>query len=141
MIPKSIKVLVKMKTVSFILWEKKIQTFWPTQYLPPHMHFPTHWNSEGVSEILLSLLFADLQGRAVEMASSLQIVWWPHKCMITRNQDRSPLRGCLSRIKGEGSAHLKRTTFAGQLTQGLAVDVDYIPVKISYVFHKHALER
>ena len=29
---KSIKLLVKMKNVSFILWEKKIRTFWPTQY-------------------------------------------------------------------------------------------------------------
>ena len=31
-ISKSIKLLVKMKNVSFISWEKNIWTFWPTQY-------------------------------------------------------------------------------------------------------------
>ena len=30
-IPKSMKLLVKMKNVSFILWKKTKQTFWPTQ--------------------------------------------------------------------------------------------------------------
>ena len=29
---KSIKLFVKMKNVSFILWKKTILTFWPTQY-------------------------------------------------------------------------------------------------------------
>ena len=32
-IPKSIKLLVKMKTVSYILQKKIIWTFWPIQYL------------------------------------------------------------------------------------------------------------
>ena len=31
-ISKSIKLLVTMKNVCFILWKKNIQTFWPTQY-------------------------------------------------------------------------------------------------------------
>ena len=30
-ISKSMKLLVKMKNVSFILWKKTKQTFWPTQ--------------------------------------------------------------------------------------------------------------
>ena len=32
-ISKSIKLLVKMKNVCFILWQKMKQTFWPTQYV------------------------------------------------------------------------------------------------------------
>ena len=31
-ISKSIKLLVKMKNVSFILWKKSCELFWPTQY-------------------------------------------------------------------------------------------------------------
>ena len=34
-ISKSIKLLVKMKNVFFILWKKITRTFWPTQYYLP----------------------------------------------------------------------------------------------------------
>ena len=36
-ISKLIKLLVKMKNVSFILWKKNIQTFWPIQYNGEYM--------------------------------------------------------------------------------------------------------
>ena len=40
-ISKSIKLLVKMKNVSFILWKKTMWTLWPTQYLLCKNLFPT----------------------------------------------------------------------------------------------------
>ena len=49
-ISKLIKLLVKTKNVSFILWKKKpIQTFWPTQYISTSdvifSYFPLTWRT------------------------------------------------------------------------------------------------
>ena len=43
-ISKSIKLLMKIKNMSFTSWEKTKQTFWPTQYIMlPNPQKYLHW--------------------------------------------------------------------------------------------------